>query len=151
MTLDDYKEILDFAMNREIEAQQFYKAVADKMKDKNIIDMFLGFVREEEKHEMILRNIYESKGIGKYFDEKKDYKISETFEAPKVSEDMTPATAFALAAKNEEAAMNLYTDLAKVCTDPEQKKVFEDLAAMERGHKLKMEESFVQTGYPEVW
>lgn len=151
MKLNDYKEILDFAINREIEAQDFYKAVAEKMKDKNIIDMFLGFVKEEEKHEKILRHIFDSERIGKYFDEKEDYKISETFESPRVSDDMTPANAFALAAKNEEAAMNLYTDLAKVCTDPEQRKVFEDLAAMERGHKKKMEDSFVQIGYPEVW
>ncbi len=151
MTLTEYKEVLEFAISREIEAQDFYKAVANKMKEKNIKEMFLNFVIEEEKHEKILRNIHDRQGIGKYFDEKKDYKISETFETPVVSDAMSPSEAFALAAKNEEAAMNLYTDLAKVTTDPEQRKVFEDLASMERGHKLKMENSFVQTGYPEAW
>lgn len=151
MTLDDYKEILDFAIEREIEAQGFYKAVAEKMTDSNVKEMFLSFVKEEEKHEEILKGILKSERVGNFFDEKIDYKISETLGVPKVSDEMTPSDAFALAAKNEEAAMNLYTDLSKLCADPEQKKVFDDLAAMERGHKLKMEDSFVQTGYPEVW
>jgi rubrerythrin len=53
--------------------------------------------------------------------------------------------------KKEEAAMLQYTNLAETCPEPDKKKVFLDLAAMERGHKLKMENAFVDIGFPEVW
>jgi rubrerythrin len=33
----------------------------------------------------------------------------------------------------------------------DRKKLFYELAAMERGHKSKMESAFVDIGYPEVW
>ena len=33
----------------------------------------------------------------------------------------------------------------------EKKKIFLDLAAMEQGHKRKMEDAFVDIGFPEVW
>jgi len=64
---------------------------------------------------------------------------------------MKPADAIALAMKKEEEAMNLYLSLAESCKDEAQKQIFKDLAAMERGHKFKMEKAFVDIGYPEVW
>ena len=64
---------------------------------------------------------------------------------------MKPAEAIALAMKKEEEAIVQYTALAEDCPDAEKKKVFLDLAAMERGHKKKMEAAFVDIGYPEVW
>ena len=47
--------------------------------------------------------------------------------------------------------MKQYADLAEACLDPRQKEVFLDLAAMERGHKLKMEKAFLDIGYTELW
>jgi uncharacterized Fe-S radical SAM superfamily protein PflX len=41
--------------------------------------------------------------------------------------------------------------LAENCDDKELKTVFQDLDAMERNHKLKMEKIFVDVAYPEVW
>ena len=38
-----------------------------------------------------------------------------------------------------------------ICNDPELKSVFNNLAAMEKDHKLKMENAFVEVAYPEVW
>ena len=56
-----------------------------------------------------------------------------------------------IAMKNEEIAMKKYIALADTCTDKELKDVFLHLAAMERGHKLKMENTFVDVAFPEVW
>ena len=53
--------------------------------------------------------------------------------------------------KKEAAAMAQYTALAETCSEPDKKKIFLDLAAMERGHKLRMENAFVDIGFPEVW
>lgn len=64
---------------------------------------------------------------------------------------MKPVDAIALAMKKEEAAMQQYTRLAQASMDAEQKKIFLELAEMEREHKTKMEAAFVDIGYPEVW
>jgi rubrerythrin len=98
-----------------------------------------------------LRKILSSGTIGEYFDESLDYGLSETMDTPALSMAMKPADAFVLAMKKEEEAMRYYSKLAGGCKDAEKKKVFLDLAAMERGHKLKMEKAFVDVGFPEVW
>jgi len=151
MNLDQYKEIIEFAIAGEIEAQEFYKDAANKVSVPYLKDMFEKFAKEEKGHEKILKGILVKDTINQYFKESTDYKVAETVEKPKLSTDMKPADAIALAMKNEEEAMKQYTDLAEACLDPSQKKVFLDLAAMERGHKLIMEKAFVDIGYAELW
>ena len=70
---------------------------------------------------------------------------------PEVSDGMDLKDAIATAMKNEEIAMQNYQNLADDYDDPELKPVFNSLAAMEKGHKFKLEESFVDIAYPEVW
>ena len=90
--------------------------------------------------------------MGIHFARTPDFHVAETVAPPeRLSIEMKPADAIALAMKKEEAAMREYTQMADACTDPEQQKVFRELAAMEQGHKNKMETAFVDIGYPEVW
>lgn len=151
MELDEYKRIIQLAIEKEIESRQFYAEAAAKVTNSYIKKMFEDFSEEEEKHRRILTDIQSSGTIGQYFKDTSDYKVAETIDKPKVSTDMKPAEAIALAVKNEEDAMNLYMYLADGCSDEDTQKVFLDLAAMERGHKFKMEKAFVDIGYPEVW
>ena len=151
MNLSEYKDVIKFAMANEVEAQKFYADAAEKLSNKALKKMFLQFSEEEKKHREILKDIYVSNAIGDYFGEEADYKVSETVDDPELSIDMKPADAIALAMKKEEEAMLQYTAMAEGCQDAEKKKVFLDLAAMERGHKRKMEDAFVDIGYPEVW
>jgi rubrerythrin len=151
MNLSEYKDVIKFAMANEVEAQKFYADVAEKQSNKALKKMFLQFSEEEKKHREILKGIYVSNSIGDYFGEETDYKVSDTVDEPELSIDMKPADAIALAMKKEEEAMLQYTALAEDCSDAVKKKVFLDLAAMERGHKRKMEDAFVDIGYPEVW
>lgn len=151
MDTNIYRTIIDRAILNEIEAQIFYDAASEKVVDPYLKEMFQGFAKEEKMHEKILRNILKSKTMDMHFSEKIDYKISETVDEPKLSMDMKPADAIALAMKKEEQALKEYSMLAENCPDAEQKKVFLNLAAMERGHKLALEKAFVDIGYPEVW
>lgn len=151
MDAKTYDEIMKKAIQSEIEAQQFYAAVAAKVQDPHLKEMFTGFVDEERRHEKILEG-FRAKGAGHlHFKEVPDFKVAETLEAPSPSVDMKPADALALAVKNEEAAMKQYSELAAACNDAEQATVFQELAAMERDHKHKMETAFIDVGYPEVW
>ena len=151
MDANTYDEILKKAIQSEIDAQQFYADVATKVQDAHLKEMFASFVDEEKRHEKILEG-FRARGAGHlHFKDAPDFKVAETIESPSPSVDMKPADALALAVKNEEAAMNHYTDLASACSDAEQAAVFSELAAMERDHKHKMETAFMDVGYPEVW
>ncbi|MEK6193404.1 MAG: ferritin family protein [Deltaproteobacteria bacterium] len=151
MNLSEYKDVIKFAMANEVEAQKFYADAAEKLRNPSLKKMFSQFAQEEKKHREILKQIYISNQVGEYFDKKADYRVSETVDTPELSIDMKPADAIALAMKKEEEALVQYTALADECPDGEKKKIFLDLAAMERGHKRKMEDAFVDIGFPEVW
>ena len=151
MDAKTYDEIMQRAIQSEIDAQRFYADVAAKVQDAHLKEMFTSFVEEEKRHEKILEG-FRTRGAGHlHFKDAPDFKVAETIEAPSPSVDMKPADALALAVKNEEAAMKQYDELAAACSDTEQAAVFEELAAMERDHKHKMETAFMDVGYPEVW
>lgn len=146
-----YDDILRRAIEGEIEAAEFYANVAEKSENSYIKDLFLSFCEEEKKHRQILEGFRQDPSAAVAFEKVPDFHVSETLDVPSLSMEMKPADAIALAMKKEEAAMQQYNDLADVCSDPDRKKLFLELAAMERGHKAKMETAFVDIGFPEVW
>jgi rubrerythrin len=152
MDLEKYKQVISDAIKGEIEAKQFYEKVAKRIKDTFLTELFEKFAGEEAKHERILTAVLNKEKMDtSFFNFEKDFKVSETIEMPEVNEDMDLKGAIGIAMKNEELAMKKYTALADNCDDPQLKKVFLDLASMERDHKFKMENSFVDVAYPEVW
>ena len=151
MNETEYREIIATAIEGEIEAYNFYKEASGRVADPFLKKMFAEFAEEEQRHQTMLENIRRQTTFAGYFSSGTDFKVSETVDKPALSIDMKPADAIALAMKKEEEAMVQYTELAETCPDADKKKIFLDLAAMERGHKLKMETAFVDIGYPEVW
>jgi len=151
MGLNDYQAILDQAIEAEIEAAQFYLDVSQKTDNTFLKDLFFSFSQEEKKHRQILETFRNDPSLEISFDKVPDFHVSDTVDDPALSMDMKPADAIALAMKKEAAAMRQYTQLAETCTDPQHKKLFLELAAMEQGHKAKMERAFVDIGYPEIW
>ncbi len=146
-----YEDILKRAIQGEIEAAEFYANVAEQSENTYIKDLFRSFSEEEKKHRQILEGFRQDPSAAVTFEKVPDFHVSETVDVPPLSMDMKPADAIALAMKKEEAAMQQYTALADVCSDPDRKKLFLELAAMERGHKAKMESAFVDIGFPEIW
>ena len=151
MKQNDYNDILDRAIKSEIEAAQFYAEVAEKSENTFIKELFLTFSKEEKRHRQILEGFRNDPSVAISFEKVPDFHVAETVEEPALSVDMTPVDAIALAMKKEEAAMRHYTELAELCNNAERKKLFSELAAMEREHKNKLETAFVDIGYPEVW
>ena len=152
MDLKQYKQVISDAVQNEIEAKEFYEKVSKQIKDDYLTELFEDFAKEEEHHEKILTSILNKEKIqASQFNFETDFKVAETIEMPEVNEKMDLKNAIGLAMKNEEIAMKNYTLLADSCDDPELKAVFQDLAAMERGHKNKMEIQFVNVAFPEVW
>jgi rubrerythrin len=150
MKTDEFKIIIKFAISNEIEAYEFYKGVSDKAKDAVLKRTFADLAEEEKKHRLFLEG-FTSGAQQMHFDETKDYKVSQSIEKPKLSLSMKPVDAIALAVKNEEEAMEMYTKMASLSIDAEQKKMFQSLANMEQGHKVRLEETFTNIAFPEVW
>lgn len=150
MNAEDYKKVITMAVENEIEAYDFYKAAGEKVSDSNLKSIFNDLANEEKQHRDFLQGLLTQAKPMK-FDEGKDYKISETVDKPKLSISMSPADAIGLAMKNEEEAMQMYSDLAKASADKEQKDMFDSLARMEKGHKVKLEGLYTDMAYPEVW
>jgi len=151
MSPNSYRQIVRFAMENEVEARNFYRDAAKKLKDPGLKDIFAGLAEEEQRHFDTLQNLLKSEAAVQTLGQAIDYGLSETVDAPALSTDMKPAEAFALAMKKEEEAMRLYTRLAEAARDVAEQGIFRELAAMERSHKKKMEDAFINVGYPEVW
>ena len=101
------------AIKSEIEAYEFYAGVAERVQDSNLKSIFDGLANEEKGHKDFLESVLSgTKPLS--IDETKDYKVSAMVDKPKLSVDMKPVDAVALAMKNEEEAMNTYTELAQI-------------------------------------
>ena len=151
MQKDLFRDIIESAIKDEIEAAHFYATVADKVENAFLKELFTTFSQEEQKHRRLLETFRDDPSMGIGFEKIPDFNVSETVEMPELSLEMKPVDAIALAMKKEEAAMRQYNRMAELCADPDRKRLFLELAAMEREHKIKMEAAFVDIGYPEVW
>jgi rubrerythrin len=132
-------EILDFAMNAEQEAIDFYTELATKMNNPEMKSTFLEFAKEEVNHKARLMKIKEEKIFDANPQVIMDLKIADYTVNAKPTPDMQYADALVLAMKKEKAAFKLYSALASRTQNKKLKKVFEDLAIEESKHKLRFE------------
>jgi rubrerythrin len=151
MQIEEYRSIITNAIEREVEAYTFYRTVHEKVNDPNLKDLFNELAGEESKHRKMLEGYLTKEPSSLHFDTKRDYKIAQSLETPPLSPDLKPLDGLVLAIRMELDAMQLYTQLANASTDPEQKQVFEELAAMERGHKARLEDIYTNMAFPEAW
>jgi rubrerythrin len=86
-----------------------------------------------------------------HFAPSKDYKVADAIPTPALSLDLKPIDGLIIAIKKELQAMQMYTRLADASADEAQKKVFLELASMERQHKARLEDIYTNMAFPEVW
>jgi len=139
MPAGNLEEILNFAIEREQEAHDFYTDLAKKAERPGMEGLFSQFAREELGHKRKLEGI--KKG-GRSFSPAKqvvDLKIGDYLVDVAPSASVTYQDALILAMKREKAAFQLYTDLAAQTSDAEVKQIFDSLAREEANHKLRFE------------
>lgn len=132
-------DVLDFAINAEQEAVDFYNQLAENSKTEDMRHVFTSFAQEEIGHKARLTKI---KKEGSFKVEPKqiaDLKISDYMVDIKPTPDITYQDALVLAMSKEKAAFRLYYDLAKKAGDLEMRDVFLSLAQEESKHKLRFE------------
>ena len=151
MKPEDAKKILTLAIDREVEAYSFYHSVSDKVRDPALKKLFTELAGEEKKHREFLQSFL-AKDVSKFhFDARKDYKVGDALPTPKLSVDMKPLDGLVIAIKKELEAVQMYTQLAALTTDMEQQLLFSQLANMERTHKARLEDIYVNMAFPEAW
>lgn len=136
---DTVDDILDFAINEEQMAVDFYSELAENAKTEDMKIVFTEFAEEEIKHKMRLLKIKEE---GFYTLEKEvveDLKISDYIVNVKPTTTMTYEEALILAMKKEKAAFKLYNALAERAPNADLKDIFLGLAQEESKHKLRFE------------
>ncbi len=138
-TFDSINEILDFAMQSEQDAVDFYTALAKKMQNEEMKGVFLQFAEEEVGHKARLQKIKDEGLFDMEADKVRDLKIADYVVHTGTTEDMEYSDALVLAMKREKAAFRLYINLSERTDHPELKKVFQALAVEESKHKLRFE------------
>ncbi|MEM4248076.1 MAG: ferritin family protein [Candidatus Nanoarchaeia archaeon] len=152
MNTQEIEEIFSIALKREMEANAFYSRVAKKVKDSDVKKIFSQLAEDELGHFELLEKYKSDPTLPMKIDAPaSDFKLAEHTELPPFSDDMKPKEAIALAMKKEQQAVEFYTKLAKNSSDQSIKDIFNNLANMELGHKQKLENAFIDIGYPEAF
>jgi len=135
-TIDD---ILDFAINSEQNAVDFYHKLADESRNEEMRQVFTQFAKEEMGHKSNLLKI-KTQGTFTLKDEKVlDLKMSDYIVDIEPTPDMSYEQALVVAMKREKSAFKLYTNLSVKAPNDELKKIFQSLAVEESKHKLRFE------------
>jgi rubrerythrin len=151
MKSDDAKKIISTAIDREVEAFTFYNTISAKVQDAALKKLFGELAGEEKQHREFLQGMLSKDVAMMHFDAKKDYKVVNAMPTPPLSADMKPLDGLVIAIKKELEAMQMYTQLAGLSTQAEQKFLFTQLANMESGHKSRLEDLYTNMAFPEVW
>lgn len=132
-------EILDFAIQNEQNAVDFYTELAKTAKTNDMRSTFEQFASEEIGHKARLTKIREE-GIFTLSSEKvADLKIADYVVISESKSDMSYEQALVLAMKKEKAAFKLYLKLSEKAPTESLKQLFLGLAQEESRHKLRFE------------
>ena len=142
MDLNNFKEVVTFAIRKEAEAYNLYTTYGQLSKNPGTKVMFQELAKEEQKHRQILEGV-KKEDVTEYKLEKiPDMKISDFIDEQEFSPDMDYASALRLAIKREEHAFKLYNHMAQGTDDAQLKKLFSTLAQEESKHKLRLESEY---------
>ena len=135
----DIEQILNFAINEEQAAADFYTKMADRATAPAMREVFEDFAREEQKHKAKLEAIKAGGTFKRAAKQPIDLKIADYLVDVTPTPDMDYRSALVVAMKKEKAAFKLYTDLANSTPDETLKATFLMLAREEARHKLGFE------------
>ena len=149
MKFDSVDDILDFAMDREQEAYDFYMDLSKKVKVPGMDQLFADFAKEEEGHKKKIQGIKDGKVLLGSSKKITDLKIGDYLVEVEPGPDVDYQEALQIAMKKEKAAFRLYSDLAGATDDATAQGLFLGLAQEEAKHKLRFEIEYDNQIYSE--
>lgn len=136
-TFGSVDEALQFAIDNEQRAIEFYMDLVGRAKAAGMAAVFKEFAAEEAGHKSKLLGIKQSGELQPAADQVVNLKVSDYLAEVQPSDDMDLQAALTVAMAREKMAFKLYSDLAAV--NPGMRDTFLALAQEEAGHKLKLE------------
>lgn len=146
------QEILERAIQKEIDSQDLYRALSRRVSNRQARDALQEMVKYEKGHQLMLENYRrgELKEGALKASHVIDYRIAEYLEQPEMSPDMGLKEVFLLAANREKASHQFYLGLAGLHPRGEVRKMLEKLAAQELEHKQKVEYLYTEVAFPQT-
>jgi rubrerythrin len=142
MTIQEFNEILDFAIDREKEAVQFYH---DLQNEAHFADQ-KAFLSElecmEQGHIVIIESLRQKFPAEMQIKQVPNLLISEYLISEVDHLNLTYQNILIKAMKREEMSLKLYTEMSRKFPDSELSKLFAKLAGEEAGHKYKFEKLY---------
>jgi rubrerythrin len=151
--MDEITRIIQVAISNEKNAEEYYREAASIVKLESAKKVLLELAEEEKGHETFLKNLLE-KGIKnilsyKHENSLKDLKIVDYLSVKELNEYSNYQDVLTVAMQREKIAYDFYNSMASLVEDEKLKSVFENLAAVEMGHKIKLEKLYEEEFYQE--
>jgi len=137
-----FKEIIQFAVKKEIEAFNFYTQASQIAKYSGAKDLFLDLGKQEEGHRKLMEKLDMEKIARTRIEKIPDLKISDYMVDAELKPDLSYAEMLRIAMKREERSVKLYEDLKGNNPDEDLKKLFTFLIQEESKHKLRLEKIY---------
>jgi rubrerythrin len=131
--------VIDFAIEKEEKAMEFYQQCANRAKNQGIKKFFQEMVEEEKRHRDLLKDLNPSSLGDIKLEKVEDLRISDYLVDIKFRDDLTYQEALTLAMKKEEKAHAFYMGWKGKCMHEKTGRLFEMLAGEEMKHKRKIE------------
>ena len=143
MEFENLAAILDFAIEKELEAAEFYTNISKEEAFSGAGKMFEEFAQEERKHQQLLED-FKTRGLSASLEDYKfkwitDIKRSNYVVDLEYRRGMGYSDILMLAMKREEKALQLYNDFLDKADSEESRTLFKVLCQEEAKHKLALE------------
>jgi rubrerythrin len=137
-----FQEVIQFAIQREIESIGFYNQASKIVKHSGTKDLFLDFVKQEEGHRKKLEEVQAGKiELGK-IEKIPNLKISDYLVEAELKSDLSYGDILRIAMKREERSVKLYTDLNEKNQNENLRNLFTFLIQEESKHKYYIEKLY---------
>ena len=143
------KDLIAKAVKKEEEAGKLYTEAAAKAQHAEVKKLFTELAEQEREHKKILLEMDMDKLEKSTPNKISDPRLTQIVEPTSLSDEFTLQEAILFAIKREDEAYNFYKEFAALAEDEKLKNVFENLAAMEMGHKTSLESMYEQNIYNE--
>ena len=142
MNIQEFNEILDFAITREQDAVKFYRDLQQEVKFVEQRKMLAELEAMEMGHIVVIENIRKSGVKPEDIQRTPNLKIAEYLSEEPEPEELNYQNILIKAMKREENSFKLYSEMSVKFPDAEISTLFRRLAADEAKHKLIFEKMY---------
>ena len=142
MDAKKFMEIVQFAIQREIESVDFYNEARKIVKHSGTKELFSDFAKQEEGHRKKLEEVESGKIVLGKIEKVPNLKISDYLVDATLKPEISFAEILRIAMKREERSVKLYTDLNEKNEDETLRKLFTFLVQEESKHKYALEKIY---------